>query len=267
MANNGELASFFRKNRVILGSSSKWRRKILEGQGCPCGVISPDIDEKQIRHDDPSILVTMIAHKKADACLEHLTKVSPRCVFPEGYVYRTPQDISEAGENGQDEAMAEDSDAVLPSYHSWSICSDQVVVFKGEIREKPANREEAEAFLRDYSGSSEPAHIIVAVVLVNTYSKMRLEYVDKAMVWFRHMPDAAIKAILDDGMVMTSAGGLVVDDDIMSTYVDRIEGSRDCLMGLPMAVVSQLIKEAVEREGGSCSIGVRKCMRCTDRPA
>ncbi|CBZ51873.1 putative Maf-like protein [Neospora caninum Liverpool] len=267
MANPGELQSFFRGSRVVLGSSSKWRRKILEDQGCPCGTMSPDIDEKEVRHDNPSALVTMLAHRKADACLEKLSQVSPADVFPGGYAYQAPRSMSETGENGHDAENRGDSGAVLPSYHCWLLCSDQVVVFRERIREKPENREEAEAFLRDYSGSSDPAHIVTAIVLVNSYSKMRVDLVETAKVWFRHIPDDAIQGILEEGIAMTCAGGLVIDDGIMSKYVDRIHGYEDCVKGLPTVGLSQLIKEFVEKEGGPCSPGVRKCFRCTNEPA
>ncbi|PFH36329.1 Maf family protein [Besnoitia besnoiti] len=264
-----EVADFFVKNRVILGSSSKWRRQVLERRGCPCGQISPAIDEKQIRHDDPVVLVTMLANKKADACLENLKKTSPSSVFPDGYVYHLHARSSpETGGIGTNMAVPNNSGTVLPSYPSWLICSDQVAVFRNSIREKPANRDEGEAFLRDYSGSGDPVQVINATVLVNSYSKRRIERIDKGAAWFRHIPDADIKEILDKGLVLACAGGFAIDDEIMSKYVERIDGEEECFMGLPMSSFGKLIEGAIAQEGGPLSAGVQKCARgSTDLPS
>jgi septum formation protein len=56
---------------VVLGSSSKWRRAVVEeGLGLAIArTVSPDIDEKAIRHPDPSELVRLLADAKADAVL------------------------------------------------------------------------------------------------------------------------------------------------------------------------------------------------------
>jgi len=51
--------------RIILGSSSPWRRKVLADAGVACEVMSPNIDEKAIRYDDPFVLTRAIAGAKA----------------------------------------------------------------------------------------------------------------------------------------------------------------------------------------------------------
>lgn len=75
------------------------------------------------------------------------------------------------------------------------ICSDQVVVFDGAIREKPANKEEAFAFLRSYSGRW--AETITAVVVTNTASSRSAEGVDVARIWFRVIPEEIITRYID----------------------------------------------------------------------
>ena len=60
---------------VVLGSSSKWRRAVVEGLGLALArTVSPDIDEKAIRHPDPSELVRLLAHAKADAVLPQVPR-------------------------------------------------------------------------------------------------------------------------------------------------------------------------------------------------
>lgn len=55
--------------RVILGSSSPWRKEVLKILGYEFDCMSPDIDEKSIRDSDPHKLTLKIAHAKADALL------------------------------------------------------------------------------------------------------------------------------------------------------------------------------------------------------
>ena len=49
---------------IILGSSSPSRKIVLEAMGFAFTTISPDIDERVIRRDDPRELVTAIAQAK-----------------------------------------------------------------------------------------------------------------------------------------------------------------------------------------------------------
>ena len=66
-----------RMKSVMLGSSSKWRRALVAGV-LPEGFamfdeqLSPDIDEKAIRRDDPAEMVLAIAHAKADKLEQEL---------------------------------------------------------------------------------------------------------------------------------------------------------------------------------------------------
>lgn len=60
--------------KIILGSSSKYRQKILRDAGYEFDVVSPDIDEKAIRFDDPEKLTMALAHAKADAIREKLNE-------------------------------------------------------------------------------------------------------------------------------------------------------------------------------------------------
>ena len=80
---------------MILGSASKWRRQILKKEGYHFSTMSPDIDEKSIRYEDPSQLVLAIAHAKADALLPRISEpatliTSDQVVFCHGEVFEKP---------------------------------------------------------------------------------------------------------------------------------------------------------------------------------
>lgn len=52
--------------KIILGSQSRSRRKVLEKLGYEFEVMPADIDEKAIRFDDPTKLTLVLARAKAD---------------------------------------------------------------------------------------------------------------------------------------------------------------------------------------------------------
>lgn len=62
--------------RLILGSASKFKREELEKAGYVFDVLSADIDEKAIRHDDFELLPLLVARAKALALLPKITEPS-----------------------------------------------------------------------------------------------------------------------------------------------------------------------------------------------
>ncbi len=185
--------------KVILGSQSEGRRKVLQSMGYQFEVMSADIDEKAIRYSSPYDLTLALATAKADALLPRIQK-----------------------------------EAIL-------VTSDQVVSWKGEIREKPTNEDEARNFLRSYCVY--PAETVTAVVAVNTVTKERREGVDVARVWFRMIPEDVIAEIVEEGKVFSSAGGFSVEDSKLEKYIARFDGAVDSIIGLPIELTAQLINQ------------------------
>ena len=90
-----------RRVRVILGSRSGWRRKILRDALGDIETMSADIDEKAIRHPDAAVMVELIARAKADALLPHITGrallvTSDQVVTFQGEVREKPEDVDQA---------------------------------------------------------------------------------------------------------------------------------------------------------------------------
>lgn len=59
--------------KIILGSQSVGRRQMMEEMGLEFEVMISEIDEKAIRFEDPSELVTALAKAKAEALLDRIT--------------------------------------------------------------------------------------------------------------------------------------------------------------------------------------------------
>uniref|UniRef100_A0A0D9VYF5 Maf-like protein n=1 Tax=Leersia perrieri TaxID=77586 RepID=A0A0D9VYF5_9ORYZ len=120
--------------KIVLGSSSPARREILADMGYEFTVMSADIDERAIRREKPEDLVKALAEAKAEAIKLKL--------------------------HGEDISHARDQPTIL-------ITSDQVMVSKGMIRERPKSQEEAEEFIKGYSGDKAYAVNYVLVTNLN----------------------------------------------------------------------------------------------------
>jgi len=137
------------------------------------------------------------------------------------------------------------ADALLPQIHEPAllITSDQVVVWQGKIREKPAHAEEARAFLRGYADG--PAETVTAVVVTNTATGVRQQGVDVATVWFRRIPEEVIEQVIAREEVFAHAGGFSITDPLLEAYIERVDGTTDSVIGLPTALTRRLIRAAM----------------------
>src|SRR3989344_872465 len=87
--------------KIILGSSSKYRKELLENAGYQLQVMVPDIDEKAIRTDDFNQLPLLVARAKLDALIPKIAEPSIAItadviVVCAGSVYEKPKDEQEA---------------------------------------------------------------------------------------------------------------------------------------------------------------------------
>ncbi|MDD4358873.1 MAG: Maf family protein [Candidatus Pacebacteria bacterium] len=87
--------------KIILGSQSKLRKKILEEMGLEFEVMPADIDERAIRFENPQELVISIAKAKAEALKPKISGdailiTSDLVVFCNGGIREKPKDEKEA---------------------------------------------------------------------------------------------------------------------------------------------------------------------------
>ncbi|CAI0399911.1 unnamed protein product, partial [Linum tenue] len=147
--------------KIILGSASMARRRILAEMGYEFTVMTADIDEKSIRKDKPEELVMALAEAKADAIIARLLNT------------------------GQ---LQNDTDMTL------LITADTVVVYKGVVREKPTSEEEAREFIKGYSGSH--AAVVGSVLVTNLTTGSRRVTWERAEVYFHEIPDEIIDSLI-----------------------------------------------------------------------
>lgn len=203
--------------RIILGSASQTRQSILKEMGYKdFEVITADIDESAIRAEAAEDLVTLLASAKAEAIL---AKIMNNPAF-----------------NKRSDSDSEERPTLL-------ITADQVVVHEGVILEKPKSADEARRFIRGYGRA--PASTVGAVLVTNLTTGVRVGGVDKTEVYFHAIPEDVIEALVEEGSVFWTAGGLLVEHPLVSPLVEAMVGSLDSVMGLPKALTHSLIAKAI----------------------
>lgn len=121
------------------------------------------------------------------------------------------------------------------------ITCDLVVVWNGVIREKPVDAAEAHRFLHGYE--THPAETVAAVVVTNTETGQRAEGIDRARVYFTPIPESTIDALIAEAVIFTQAGAFSINDPLLKNYIQRIEGDRTGIMGLPKQLMIQLTQK------------------------
>lgn len=122
-------------------------------------------------------------------------------------------------------------------------CDLEVVVYEGVIREKPTNKEEARQFLKDYSGRH--AATVGSVLVTNLKTGFRKGDSDRVEIYFNEIPDEIIEKLVDEGITLNVAGGLIIEHPSILPFVKEVVGTTDSVMGLPKSLTEKLLKEAL----------------------
>jgi septum formation protein len=143
---------------------------------------------------------------------------------PEGYVLRV------AGAKA-DAAVAQWPDDAI-------VAADTTVVLQGVVFGKPVDAADATRMLRRLSGQ---AHDVLTGVVVVTPAR-REAFVDVTRVWFSPLSDADIAWYVGSGEPMDKAGAYAVQG-LASRFIPRIEGAYANVVGLPVARLSDLLRD------------------------
>jgi nucleoside triphosphate pyrophosphatase len=116
------------------------------------------------------------------------------------------------------------------------VGADTTVVVGDEMLGKPADAADAERMLRQLSGRT---HVVMTGVSVRSFSR-QLDAVDETVVVFRALSDADVEWYVRSGDGAGKAGGYAIQG-LASRFIPRIEGSYSNVVGLPVALVSELL--------------------------
>lgn len=121
------------------------------------------------------------------------------------------------------------------------IAADTIVVLNGRILEKPRNMEEAKAMLRVLCGR---IHTVVsAVALVERDRGLSDLRIEETKVGMKKLNEEEIEAYVATGEPMDKAGAYAAQG-IGAVIIERVEGCFYNVVGLPMSLLYDMLKDA-----------------------
>ena len=135
--------------------------------------------------------------------------------------------------------------AVKSAKDELVLCGDTTVAIGRRILCKPANRSEAEAFLRLLSGRR---HRVITAIAVKHENRIWERDVTSA-VRMKRLSDSDIDSYLDTGDWQGKAGGYGIQGPA-SAFIPWISGSYSAIVGLPLAETKAILQAAGYRDFG-----------------
>jgi septum formation protein len=137
-------------------------------------------------------------------------------------------------ENARRKAAAVEGDLV--------IACDTDVVLDGEVLGKPADADEARAYLDRMSGR---AHTVMSGLVVREDGEER-SGVERTDVFFKELTEAEKDRYVHFGEWKGRSGGYAIQT-LGSSLVERLEGSVSNVVGLPVGLLAELSPQLFER--------------------
>jgi septum formation protein len=135
--------------------------------------------------------------------------------------------------------------AMLPSGADLVIVgADTAVIVDDEILGKPIDDGDAERMLRLLSGR---AHVVLTGVSVRSRTA-QLDRVEATRVFMQPLSDADVEWYVRSGEGRDKAGAYAIQG-LASRFVPRLDGSYSNVVGLPVAVVAELIGRIASSRG------------------
>jgi septum formation protein len=120
------------------------------------------------------------------------------------------------------------------------LSADTVVVLDGQILGKPSDMSENQSFLQRLSGKTHS--VITGVCLVEVDSGRSAVAHEISEITFRKLSTQEIHEYAVSGEGLDKAGGYGIQGGA-AKFVERVEGSHDNIVGLPVALVEKLLRE------------------------
>lgn len=139
------------------------------------------------------------------------------------------------------ERMAREKVRAVIARHPTRIvlAADTIVVIGDQVLGKPTGAQEAAAMLRALSGKP---HLVMTAVAVAFGSLVRAK-VASTTVWVRPLDDDEVRQYVATGEPFDKAGAYAIQGSARA-FIERINGALDTVIGLPIALVHELLHEA-----------------------
>jgi len=192
----------------VLASASPRRAELLRVAGYHFETLAVDLDESVKAGEAPAAYVARLARDKSAAALRELVGPAP---------HETQQALVVLG-------------------------ADTTVVVDGEILGKPADDRDSVAMLKKLSGRR---HEVLTGVSLRTATG-EWGRVETTSVYMTELSADDIAWYVESGEGKDKAGGYAVQG-LASRFIPRIDGSYANVVGLPVAAVAELLREAVSK--------------------
>lgn len=126
------------------------------------------------------------------------------------------------------------------SAHSVVIGSDTIVVLDGRVLGKPTDVSDAEQMLRSLSGRTHDVY--TGLACIGDSGRRELCAFSRASVTMREIKESEITAYVAGGEPMDKAGSYAVQG-LGAVFVERIEGDYHTIVGLPIALLYDMLGE------------------------
>jgi len=127
---------------------------------------------------------------------------------------------------------------------SFVLGADTVVVVEGETLGKPADLDDATRMLRLLSGRTHQVHS--GICLVRAPDEIVALTHETTLVTFQELDEEEIRSYVESGEPLDKAGAYAVQG-LASKFVTRISGCYSNVVGLPVARVYEILKNAEVR--------------------
>jgi septum formation protein len=118
------------------------------------------------------------------------------------------------------------------------LAADTMVIIDDETLGKPRDFNEAFEFLRRLSGRSH--QVKTALFLINCKTLKHDQELATSKVYFRNIENSEILNYVNSGETMDKAGGYGIQG-IGGTFVDKVDGEMDTVVGLPLSVFKKIL--------------------------
>ncbi len=123
---------------------------------------------------------------------------------------------------------------------SLVIGADTVVVLNGKMLGKPKDDAESVRMLESLSGNTH--EVITGIALVSVNLSIRITGHESTRVRFRNLTEKQINDYVTQGNCLDKAGAYGIQD-VGDTFVREVDGNIDNVMGLPMKLLENLLRE------------------------
>lgn len=120
-----------------------------------------------------------------------------------------------------------------------TVGADTIVVLGGKPLGKPHDENQAAQMLKSLSGRT---HSVITGVCVANENMLTARY-SETLVTVGELDDAFIKEYVATGSPMDKAGAYGLQDPLFSERVKSVSGDRDNVIGLPVEMLAEILKE------------------------